>query len=388
MDSDSLNQTYRLLALCARVEGHPRFYEQLNRQLCVFTAWETLPEQAELHGLGSLLWRHLQAAQSPIPVETRRSLRGLYLRNRALYQAHLQTLTEILGLFEMAGLRPLVLKGLALAHQYYPEPALRPVGDIDLLFTTDELRPALQLLARAGYRLAWPNERLKILPRELSADSPARHGISVHLELHHHHPQHRNFNDYSPDDEFTAFQQPPQVLQMNGCAVYTPAALETLRYIDRHTTRHLWDARSGRPLPLKWSADMLALVECHAKDIAWRELRQQNAAFLKRLAVLYSLTPLPETLDGVIPIEQVEPVSGFNQYPGGWPRWPFPTWKKMGLWRYLWRTFQPPSTWWLCFYYGIDKRSAFWYGQVVYRLRLIHLMFWAAIRRVFHLKQQ
>ena len=46
-----LNQTYRLLALCARAEGHPLFYEQLAHQVDGFDAWQELPAQAELHGI-------------------------------------------------------------------------------------------------------------------------------------------------------------------------------------------------------------------------------------------------------------------------------------------------------------------------------------------------
>jgi hypothetical protein len=55
---------------------------------------------------------------------------------------------------EGAGLRPLVLKGLALSHLFYPHPALRTMGDIDLLLSPEEFEPARKALENLGWRLA------------------------------------------------------------------------------------------------------------------------------------------------------------------------------------------------------------------------------------------
>ena len=387
MDQTSLNQTYRLLALCARAEGHTLFYEQLNRLLLDFTAWDALPAQAELHGMGPLLWHHLQKTDIAIPVETQRSLRALYLRHRALNQAHFHALAELLKLFEQANICPLVLKGLALAYQYYPDPALRPVGDIDLLLKQSDVLLALHLLEAAGYRVNLPNPNLRLLPKELTAYSPYHNGVSTHIELHHYNLEHKTFNDNSPDNEFKDFIQPPQLLMIDGCAIYTSSPMDTLRYLNRHMIQHLYAARVDKPLSLKWSADIINLVERHAGSMDWSEFQRRDPAFLRRLAVLYSLTPLPEMYEKVIPIEKIKHPPGLDQYPGGWPQWPFPNWKRVGFWRYLWRTFSTPSIWWLCLCYGTDEQSSFWYGQVLHRLRVLKLMLWALVRRVLRIQR-
>ncbi len=99
-------------------------------------------------------------------------LKGLYIRQRVFIQAHIQVLLEINSLFEQAGIRAVVLKGLGLAYHYYPEPALRPVSDIDLL-KKDDILPALDLLKQAGFHLHTPQASLTsdLLPKELNADS-------------------------------------------------------------------------------------------------------------------------------------------------------------------------------------------------------------------------
>ena len=378
-----MNHTYRLLALCARAEGHPIFYEQLNHQVEQFTAWDGLPAQAEIFGMGPLLWHHLRQAGIGIPSETERTLRGMYLRERALNQAHTHTLVEVQGLLEKAGIQPLVLKGLALAHKYYPDPALRPVSDIDLLLKKNDVLPAMRILGEAGYRVRFPEPDLPILPNELTVDSPSHDGVSTHLEFHHYDPEHRRLNDYSHDDELIGFDEPPQELKINDCTVYTPSPMDTLRYVERHMTRHLFEARADKPLPLKWSADIISMVEYHADEMDWRDIQRKNPAFLNRLALLYSLTPLPEKYVKVIPVKESVPPVGLNQYPAGWPQKTFSVWKRVGLWCFIRFTFQSPSAWWLRLYYGIDEKRVPWYGQVVYRLRVLWLMVWGVLRRVF-----
>jgi len=367
------------MALCARVERHPRFEQELTRQLREFTAWEALPVQAELHGMGPLLWHHLQGAN--IPQAPRRALRGLYLRDRALNQAHTKTLLELLDLLGKSGIRPLVLKGLALAWQVYPDPALRPVSDIDLFLAKDDLLPAIDRLQKGGYRLNFLPAPLNRLPKGLNADSPSRDGVSTHIELHHYDPAHRTINDNSPDDEFRDIREPPQRVIINGCDVYTTSPLDTLHYLMRHCTRHLFDARADRPLPLKWVADITSLVEKQAHELDWESLIQRDPLFLKRLSVLYSLTPLPGGHETIVPLKKAVSMSGLGQYPRGWPQWPFPNWVQVGFWRYVSLTFAPPPEWWLRLYYGLDSGSVAWHGQVVYRLRLLQLMGWALLRR-------
>src|ERR687892_1232476 len=62
---------------------------------------------------------------------------------------------RLLGLaeaFEAAGVRPLVLKGPALAHTMYPDPSWRVFGDLDLLVPTSSWRRAPPPPGGAGVR--------------------------------------------------------------------------------------------------------------------------------------------------------------------------------------------------------------------------------------------
>lgn len=352
----SIAACYRLLALCARAEAHSKMDEQLYEFLKGFTSWADLPTQAELHGMGPLLWHHLHRLDIKVPRDVQRSITGLYLRHRALNQAHTQILLEVTALFKQAAIEVFVLKGLALAYEYYLDPALRPSSDIDLLLKKEDVYSALSLLEKAGYQTP---ARVDVkLSGEWIVDSPSRNGLSVRIELHH-----------SSDDEFIGFDSPPHELQISGQTICAPHFMDHLDYLIRHLVRHLFVATNTKPLPLKWVADIVNVVERHAQEINWEE----QSALLNRLEVIYSLTPLPEQLSKMIPIERIPIPHGVNQYPQGWPQHKLAEWRQVGFLNYLKKTFSSPSSWWLRLQYGIDKESVFWHGRVIYQLQILKM---------------
>jgi hypothetical protein len=363
-------QCYRLLALCARAEAHPAMDAELAHQVAAFTAWKELPVQAELHGMGPLLRHHLKRVQIEIPEETKRALDGLYLRHRRLNQVNTDVLLEITSMFEKEGIRALVLKGLALAYEYYPDPALRPASDIDLLLETEDVLPALNLLKKAGFDVNTLLTPRDLLPKELIVDSPPQDGFRTHIELHHHDPHQRAARGYQQDDEFEGFESQPHSLTIDGGIVYVPAPMDTLGYLLRHFERHLFEARDDKPLQLKWIADIVSLVERHATEIDWVEIKRNNPALLERLDVFYSLSPLPQHLARIIPIKQTTSPAGINQYPQGWPQNSAKKAKQVGFLRFIRDTLTPPSIWWLRLYYGIPAPFCFVYGQFMYRIQI------------------
>jgi hypothetical protein len=353
----SVDPCYRLLALCARADPHPLMDEQLKDYIESFTAWIDLPGQAELHGMGPLLWHHIRRLDLAIPHETKKILSGLYLRQRVFQRAQVQVLLEITSLLAQHNIRAVVLKGLALAHEYYLDPVLRPSSDIDLLLKKEDIFPALSFLEKNNYKI--PVLTDVDIHSEWIVESPLQNGLSVRIELHH-----------LSDDEFIGFDSPPHKLQINGQMIYVPHFMDHVDYLIRHLVRHLFVATSTKPLPLKWLADIVSVVERHAEEIDW----EKRAALLNRLEVMYSLTPLPDHLSNVIPIKRIPIPHGVNQYPQGWPQHKLAEWRQVGLLNYLKKTFSPPSSWWLCLQYGIDKEAVFWHGRVIYPLQILKMV--------------
>jgi hypothetical protein len=113
--------------------------------------WDDLVVRAIAFGLATQLYRRLTAWGVVIPPRAMAKLAVTYQaqqkRNAAIYEQ----LDAILAACPDYGLQPIVLKGAHLAAHCYAEPALRPMNDIDLLFTPAELPKAAEMLAALGY---------------------------------------------------------------------------------------------------------------------------------------------------------------------------------------------------------------------------------------------
>lgn len=138
-----------LLALLAETPPDPAPYRALPMR-----AWREVDRMAGMHGLRPLL--HLrnatlaQAGAIPAPIwqgwqDGRRNA-----AIRALVQR--RDLLEIQAILTQAGLgQPVALKGAFLAWYAYDEPALRVMGDLDLLLCPEQALAAFEALKAAGY---------------------------------------------------------------------------------------------------------------------------------------------------------------------------------------------------------------------------------------------
>ncbi len=113
--------------------------------------WEDVAVRAIVLGLAPQLHHRLTTwgLKPPTPAQAKLAVthKATAQRNEAIYAQ----LSLILAACQTAQLHPIALKGVHLAACYYETPALRPMNDIDLLFTPEELPTAESVLAQLGY---------------------------------------------------------------------------------------------------------------------------------------------------------------------------------------------------------------------------------------------
>ena len=119
--------------------------------------WDAVISLADELRLAPLLDHVLRAGCVQMPAEAslrlhRMARRGTLARVRAE-----QTLAEVASALDEAGIRFIVLKGLALSYTVYPTPDCRPMSDLDLLIDAHNREPVEQLF------------------QHITADSPCRH---------------------------------------------------------------------------------------------------------------------------------------------------------------------------------------------------------------------
>jgi hypothetical protein len=138
--------TQRLLDVLRPQQEPIRWFQQAQQ-----LNWDDFAVRAIAFGLAPQVHHRLQQWQIAIPPKTMAKLAITHKAQAKRSAAIYDQLAQVLAACNEAGLSPICLKGVHLAACYYAQPALRPMNDIDLLFTVDELHRAEALLLDLGY---------------------------------------------------------------------------------------------------------------------------------------------------------------------------------------------------------------------------------------------
>lgn len=105
-------------------------------------------------GLAAYAFHRLRAAGAlaDLPPTLHAALRGHYYTVAGDAELHTRELAAVLDILAAAGVTPIVFKGAALAFTAYPDPACRPMGDLDLWLTDEAMPRGQAALEAAGYR--------------------------------------------------------------------------------------------------------------------------------------------------------------------------------------------------------------------------------------------
>ena len=111
--------------------------------------WEVVGALARLHRLEARLHHVVQTRGARIPPAVARQLQSAYFRDLHANVTLLHRRDRAVHVLAEAGVRPMVVKGAALADSLYTDPAVRPMGDIDLLLPAGSTTQALAALSEA-----------------------------------------------------------------------------------------------------------------------------------------------------------------------------------------------------------------------------------------------
>ena len=347
---------YHFLSRLARVEIDPALGAEIRAAARALESenprWEGVADLAEAQGLGPLIHHHLRPLGVTPPVPVGRQLLGLYLRHRDANEIRLRALDEIVAAMGAAGVPVLLLKGAALARRVYPEPGLRPMGDMDLLVPGEALPLATETLHRLGFRnLAaadppgWQAEH-----RHAPALFRGVEGLLVQVELHTDLFAQSGEAAPQPADPWAD----PLAFRLPGAEeARSPSHEVMLLHLCWHLVNLRHDpAQVARPR-LIWVTDILGYAQRFAEEIDWPGLRARRPFVWSALALLGQLTPLPESVRRHFPPPEAgRRPRGVGEGYRGWPACPLASPQRRRLDLYLRDTFWPPE-WWLRLHYGL-----------------------------------
>jgi hypothetical protein len=165
--------------------------EFLSRVLCAQASrseWESwdgdsglsLARSAQSEGVAGLVFWMVQEAGwlGSIPEAVCDALRRQFYAQAAQNALLFSELDRLLDAFTQAQVPVIVLKGAALAREVYPDPALRPMNDLDLLVRAQDLQRTTAVMRSGGYK------KLKSSYHLVFQGGPQSHvAVEVHWEL-------------------------------------------------------------------------------------------------------------------------------------------------------------------------------------------------------------
>jgi hypothetical protein len=292
----------RLLLLCARGRFDDEVRATVEALLGQEVDWQRLLAVAALHRLLPHLYyrlRELDHTLLPAPVMDR--LKSNYYANlrRSLWLQH--ELLQVIQQLRRQGIEVIVLKGGALAWTVYPNPALRPMADLDLLVRPEEMARVGPALEALGFH------RSASLPAHMVAFQEAfgggvewvceRNGVKVALDIQH---------DLVGVDwcrgalsiEADALWQAACPLPLNGIQARQLSAEDTLIHLCLHPALH-----HGYAFAFSGYVDIDRLVWQVGSDPFWTRLLERVGRFQVRTVVYGGLLAAHRLLATPVPPE-------------------------------------------------------------------------------------
>ncbi len=217
-------------------------------------------------------------------------------------QLLMHDLAVLLRALHAAGLRTMILKGAALVRTVYPEPALRPMGDVDLLIPTEDAARAVEVLRQADLVPGHPvtPERIRRV-HSVGFVSPAGREIDLHWHVVE--------EDCRPgaDGEFWARAVPVEV---EGVPTLALDPTDQLFHACVHGVR--WQPAP----PLRWVADAALLAR--SGSVHWDRMVSLGERHRLVLQLRAALEYLRALLGVEVPAQVVEQLAALPV--PGWQR--------------------------------------------------------------------
>jgi hypothetical protein len=256
--------------------------------------WSRLLTAARTERVAPLLAHALERAQlapASTPADARSALRREYLATAAKAAVLGDAAARLLSRFARGGIPVIALKGLALAETIYPNPALRPMEDLDLLVRPDDLPAAVRLLEEAGYREAWHG-----FPDFQRADGLV--DVDLHTALLHEGEIPTRLDAQAIESEALWTAAQPATIAGETGLILSPA--HQLLHLCQHLCYH--HALSG----LLRHADILALVTRHPELLVPERLGPPAATRAGRRALYHALASCERRLGWELPADLLD----------------------------------------------------------------------------------
>jgi hypothetical protein len=230
-----------------------------------------------------LLYKNLQSAgvEAAALARYRSVYRHFWYKNKL----YLHRLGGFLERYNHSGASPLLLlKGVPLILNYYADPGLRPMADIDILISEDDLQAAFAILQESG----WVAEKqLPERPTSLwllaERECHFRNREGMEIDLHWNLLQ----ESFQGKDEINACIGRGREVSISAGIALVPDATDLFYHVLIHGVR--WNSVH----PLRWIPDVKVILERDGEQIEWNRIidmaRRDHLVLRLKWAIQYLL---------------------------------------------------------------------------------------------------
>ena len=228
-------------------------------------------------------------------------LKGIARRTWYKNQILIQRLSDVLKLFNDAGIRTLTFKGAPLLIRYYRKEGKRTMHDLDILIAPSDVHRSVDLLESHGWRLMFP-EYAQSPDRYLDENHSVhfRDEKDVELDVHWFALLHCRFRD--ADQSFWDHAVPIRIRDTDTLTLDVTNNLV-------HGCTH--GVATHNTCPMRWVADALTLIES-PEIIDWNRLVLEVARRRVVKPVRDALVYLHTRFNAPIPSSIIDNLSGLK----------------------------------------------------------------------------
>lgn len=285
----------QLIVLCSRISMSAAEGDRLRLLLKRVKDWPWIVNTSNRHKISPLIYYHLTHTFAElkefVPEEHFENLKHAYLFSLMANSRLMKRLDLLIEKFSEAEVPMIVLKGPALCLSVYPDLALRPFSDLDILIVQEDLKQAKSLLPDLGYSIIYGSYRNPDhLNEELGCEWSYIDGSYV-VELHWN-----LLDKLAPYHiDIGRFWDGALEKNLDGRKILVFSPENQLMHLCLHQYKHHWQN-------LRELVDITEVIRFYGQSIDWKKVLDESSRHGISRCVYYSLLLSNRILDAGVPV--------------------------------------------------------------------------------------
>jgi hypothetical protein len=250
--------------------------------------WGDVLETSIAHAVSPLLYGGLEqvmrtgAQGLPVPAGILEELQRIYRASQVRSHRMYKVVGDIFKTFKAAGVQAMALKDVQLARVIYPEPGLRPMGDIDILIRQEEYREAARCMNQLGFTARPQNLHFTLQYAFGHMFHRAKDNVWVDLQWNILQMEYDTYHQSPFDFQVNQMWRRAGVMPVDDFEMLAPSPEDMLFHLCMHLEGHKY-------AELILFCDIAEFLRHYAGQLDWQYLAQITKKYGAESGVYYVL---------------------------------------------------------------------------------------------------